>query len=536
MEGIGSGRDTVVANELDYKQYDYSHSSYQLTQIFQQIGLSTVTLGTSGGADSIFQIPACAFNLFQSFLNFTLTPPTSAGANNCNWVYVDGISAIRQLQLYTDNGLYLMDLYDVCNYTNMIFRYDTKFDDIISSDQAQSGVISTSANRQIGECEGLQIGAAPAGAIIAQPTGYNIPRPTGWSNNPTLATTVTNNSAFTNYYEPAYVLPGLVNSTSPVINFRIPLRKIKDTICGIDKTLYFGGHILYMRIVWNMTSKIGYNNVGAGASNTAFNPAFSLGGAGPSQNTPTAWTGNVTISNLYLYLAKERNIVVENSLKSKCSSADGFKLLVPWVSQFKQNVNSSQINNITMRFTNALGRRLLKILWASYNATESICYAYDHNILPTDANFQSVGNGAFATKQKISSFYTLVNNDRTSQFNYNCNNGNGFNTDYIARKNKIKGSSCLSQNEYYYSYVYEENFSDNVSKVDKPLHPDEDNYIDGIDISQGEVKYDIFITQSGTVDATGGNVDAAQYQNVNIYVYAVTLKELVINSSGISIS
>jgi len=45
-------------------------------------------------------------------------------------------------------------------------------------------------------------------------------------------------------------------------------------------------------------------------------------------------------------------------------------------------------------------------------------------------------------------------------------------------------------------------------------------YLDGLDISNSEVKYD-----------KGGNT----YLNLNYYVYAVTLKELTINSSGISL-
>jgi len=47
---------------------------------------------------------------------------------------VDGISPIRQLQLYDDQGRYYCDLYDVGNYTNMIFRYTTKSETLQSSD------------------------------------------------------------------------------------------------------------------------------------------------------------------------------------------------------------------------------------------------------------------------------------------------------------------------------------------------------------------------------------------------------------------
>jgi hypothetical protein len=508
---------TAIANELDYQIKKFSHSTYQLNQIFQQIGLPTVTLGTSGGPDSIFMIPASAFNLSQSYLNFTLTPPAAGGANNANWVFADGLAAVRQIQLYTDSGLYLADIYDVGNFTNMSFRYDIKIESLLTSDIPTGNVAAANA---YGCSEGLFPSQYPAGAIIAVPTALQVARPTGWAQ--TLGMNSVN-SGFSNYNEPCYVLSGSVNTAQPFINFKIPLGRLKGTIFGLDKTLYFG-RILYLRIVWQSTNKIGYTNVGAGASNTAFNPAYSTGGAGPSQNTPTAWAGNVSITNLYLYLAKEQNMLVENELKNKVNSAEGFKLILPYVSQFKQNIPAAGINNLTLRINSATGKYLTKIRWAPYNANETICYAYDHNVFPTDVNGQNVGAQA-TTIQKISSFYTLVNNVRTSQFNYNVNNGQPFNTDFDIRKNKMKGGSILSQNEYYYNYMWEDAFDGNLSMTDRPYSEDQDTFIDGLDLTTGEVKYDIFVNQ-------GGNV----YQNLNYYVYIYTLRDLVVNSMGVSLA
>jgi len=69
-EIIESGRETVVSNELDFKQYEYSHSSYMHTKIFQQNGITNVGITQSGGNESVHQIPAVAFNMFQSFYKF----------------------------------------------------------------------------------------------------------------------------------------------------------------------------------------------------------------------------------------------------------------------------------------------------------------------------------------------------------------------------------------------------------------------------------------------------------------------------------
>ena len=566
IENMGEpvATDSVIANELDYKIKNYSHSSYQHTQIFQQIGLPTVSLGTSGGPDSIFQIPPCAFNLSQSLLCFQLQPTTVPGAEDTNWIFVDGISPIRQLQLYTDNNLYLSDIYDLCNYTNMIFRYTTKFEELSSLDTPTN--INTNPGTYVGltnwptslnEFEGLApcyvpnnnntvvntggtalLGPIPNYLGLASTVTQEVnARPVGWA--PQLgsstAAVMTQNSGYTNYYEPSYVLSAMnVNTTGPVIQYKIPLGKIKNTIFGIDKTLYFG-KILYLRVVWNTTTKIGYAMGTTNANGVSqFNPAYSTGqitGDTPYQNTPVALLttngSGIQISNLYFYLAKETNIVVEAGLKKQINEK-GFKILIPWVSQFKQNVPATQMNNITLRITSAVGKRLLKIIWAPYNATESLTYAYDHSILPQEAAAANVGTNA--VNQKIIKFYTLVNNNRTSQFDYNCNNPSlQFNTDYDVKKKKLKGSSILSQNEYYYNWVWTEDFTDNVSMVDKPISEDQDTFLDGLDLTDGkEVKYDIFVNQ-GTATGVG------TYLALNYYIYFVTLKELMINSSGISL-
>jgi len=56
--------------------------------------------------------------------------------------------------------------------------------------------------------------------------------------------------------------------------------------------------------------------------------------------------------------------------------------------------------------------------------------------------------------------------------------------------------------------------------TEKPLSPPESNYIDGMFLDT-EVKYDVF---ANTANA-----------NLNHYIYAICQKNLIINSSGISL-
>jgi len=293
-------------------------------------------------------------------------------------LYTDGIPFIRQIQLYTRTGLFLADIPDVCNYTNMTMRRSFKINDVMTW-------------AKIDDFEGLScINVIAAAGQRPDNTAVN-----------------------TSYLEPRYIESGsAVNTADPVFEFQVNLGRIVNSIFSIDKDLYFGGEILYLRIVWNPTTKIGF----IGTSGT--NPTTGV----------AAFPGNIALTNLTLYMAVEQNPQIENGLKSKVLSPEGFNLLVPYIYQNKISLGGTT-QNLSVKYSRAHGSRLLKIYWAPYSATESSNTAYNHNNL---------------ANAKVTQFYTTVNNTRTSQFNYNCDGD-----DYRMQKKKLQGSCILSSNEYY---------------------------------------------------------------------------------------
>src|SRR5438270_6369127 len=94
-----------ISSQLDYQKINYAHPTYKYNKIFSITGLQTQTISTAGGQENIFEIPVTAFNLAQSFLQFTVTA-TAAGANNANWFYNDVFATIRQIQLYKRRCLF----------------------------------------------------------------------------------------------------------------------------------------------------------------------------------------------------------------------------------------------------------------------------------------------------------------------------------------------------------------------------------------------------------------------------------------------
>ena len=460
---------SIISQELDYQKRNFSHPTYTYTKLTQQTGGQTITPQAASNVESIFELPPKVFNLSKSILSFTFTPP-APGANTFNKYFCDSICEIQQIQVYTRTGIFIADINYANNYTNAISRHETKLEDIISNDKPH--------NTYGGYLEGLFPSNLGGQSINSEA----IIRPAAGDANNTVA-----GAGFTSFLEPAYAVVGSTNGANPVIERRIALKNFKNSLLSVNNDLYFGGEILYLKIIWAPTTKVYYKTTNADNDNT---------------DHAIATTG--TITKLSLYLAIEANPVLENELKMKVASPEGLNILLPYVYVNKINlglVGANGSHNLQVRYNRGNGSKLTKIYWAPYNNTESSYSAYDHN------------NLAMA---KVVSFNTSINNTRTSQFEYRCAEGE----DWMVKKEKLKGSCILSSNEYYHNFTWIEDFTDHNSFVSKPTFPDESTFIDGLDLST-EIIYQ--------VNATVANVA------LNHYVWAVCQRNLIVNSSGISV-
>lgn len=228
---------SIVDDALNYEKIIHTYGTYQLSKVVQQAGLQTMTVGAAGGVESVFEIPAKVFNLSKSFLSFTIGPDTAAGANNYNWANIDGFSAIRQVQLYTRGGLYLCDINDFDRYTNMTLRRNVLCDDMFGWDNPSPSALIAATS---GNLEGLAVNANGVAAGQVRPD---------------------NSALISPYKEPLYVLNAGVNTLTPSFNVLLNLSSVKNSILSENKDLWFGGEILYLRVVWNTPSKVFFAGV-----------------------------------------------------------------------------------------------------------------------------------------------------------------------------------------------------------------------------------------------------------------------------------
>jgi hypothetical protein len=102
------------------------------------------------GTNVLIDLPANkAINLFKSVLYFQLAIldiGANIGADLQLWSSADCLAIIRQIQLYTRKNTYVADLYEIQNYTQIVWKAETKLENYLIHDQTIN--INTGANNQ----------------------------------------------------------------------------------------------------------------------------------------------------------------------------------------------------------------------------------------------------------------------------------------------------------------------------------------------------------------------------------------------------
>ncbi len=87
---------SVVDEGLNYEKLEHTYGTYQLTRIVQQAGGQTVPVTSTGGQESVFDIPPKVGNFSKSILSCTVAPDTGVTAGNTFILAnTDGIPCIR---------------------------------------------------------------------------------------------------------------------------------------------------------------------------------------------------------------------------------------------------------------------------------------------------------------------------------------------------------------------------------------------------------------------------------------------------------
>jgi len=256
------------------------------------------------------------------------------------------------------------------------------------------------------------------------------------------------------------------------IEQQIRLGDIKNCVLSLDKTIMFN-EVMNLRVTWAPFTEWGFTDTAA--NEIDLNAGFN-------------------VENLRLHLAQEMNPDVIQGLQAEVMGG-GMSVLIPYTYSYKTNVPASQQQTVSLRFNAGHGSRLEKLYHAVYPNDES-----KHNRYETD----------IAGKWENGSFYSQLNNKRTTEYDL---------TPVLAfetRKDYSRGHVIgLSRNIYADSFAWVENWCG--SKHDCAVK----QHVGGLDLST-EQKWDITFTMNAAVA-------------YNHYSFAVAQKMLTVSSAGITV-
>lgn len=400
----------VISNELSYKKKNLAHPKYKFNRIQPTIGQTNILLTSSGGDERVFNIPVKTHNWYHSVLEFQVVPGGGAGANNRIVAYKNYLSPLRQIQLRTSGGQYIVDLNMVNRYMDVVYAAETKLENYLCDEY----VSADTNNYTCGFTKSNNLRDATAAGINAS----RITTDAAGAN-------ATETDSTTNYTERLYYQPSSAdNAVDPLLFLRIPLKTIYNTFFAVNKDIYFG-EVIELRIVFNSKDDIYYSSVGAGAGRIDLAPA-----ACP----------NVQVKNINLYLAIEQDL----NLASQCIemfNSGSVVLPIPYVYSTKTQQQQSTQQSVSLRYNSGHGRKIRRIYHTLSHPTESLAYNYCRD---------NIGG-----TKTVTDYYTTLNNDRLQDFNINT----GEQDDYMHMIKKLHGSTVQSIDEYQYKWFHVDDFT-----------------------------------------------------------------------------
>lgn len=436
----------ILTKEMQRSNKLATYGSYQYSRITPLQGLGATI---SGGDVSEFEIPAKVINHNLDRLEFDLALP-AGGAGVFNKMFADGIAPIRQLQYISRSNVSIVDVPFFNYYCNATFRQTNKISDVQTFER------TVLTNDQF---EGL--------SCCNVATNVRIPVTAG-------AMVVPNEL----YLEPLTIVQSVAD-TAFTIKFRINMGMLKDTFFGVSKDINFN-EITTIRIIWDDSVHVGFG--GTSATNTATNLAV---------------LASYSISNLYYYVALEKNQSMINLVKDEPRQSLDIPYI--WPTKIQGSAGNSVNSTLTLRYNVTNGSRLVRLYWAPYNNTQTATTVFDHDNL-----------GGL----KVASFYVNVDGEKTVPFDYALSTTDS--TSYNCTKHLLKGSCIMSANDYAKYFTHIENFGDNYPLC-STFDYDKSHWKEGMPIEK-EIKIDISYTNA--------SANAVQSQN---YIFAVCQRKLVID-------
>jgi len=419
-------------------------SKYKILRVLPQEGTS-VTFTASGGNTSTFSIPINeVFNFSKSWIQYTRSI-AAGGATMYHWLDKLGWTDIDRITLRPASGVPLIDLQYVNNYTNCIFPHYVSMQTL--HEQPRGGCLAQVA---IDLCTGLR----ETNAVVDGdgPTDYAQYMST---TDATAATGVVANS-YINYTD---IQSLEVNSAVNNIDVRrqvLPLGMLFHSLFAQNLDMPSCDQ-LYLTITWAPHTKFVHDGTDPDDG----------GIAGPVQATTGACTA--TLVELDMAIIKDQQQKTDIIQKFK----GGIEIPCDFVNAGLINTPAGAVHSLQIRPSIIHGSRLKRILYAPFNATQTLQFAYVHgNELDRFAELQTATMDA----------------DQLYEKTLDMSAGDG----YLRKKEALKGSAIQTMSQWLRFFMWVESWDDESVKLDQSI-------VQGLPLAVGQREYQ---AQWG-VNATG---------------------------------
>lgn len=514
----GKSLATKIHHTLDYRAKTQAVPRYDLSDVYPQTGNRELKLSQNTRTTLEFELPPRCVNLARSKLEWDLeisTKNTAVAGIDPQTLHIksDAISFIERVEVFTRSGVRLMDLdrqqlwsrisnsyfQDPAEYGVQKILAVPTMDDLLNTQQIPWFVKHVDDDSQ-SDIVGRAV--AKGGLKSSHKIKTN-----GYSN-----------------ANPGADPVGTVKSSSRA--FSLDLGHFRDSILAVDKTLFFGGQVLNIKLHFAGYDDFIYKN------KTVINPDANLDqydaqvGTEPVGTSPVANLNinTVKFKDIAIRCAFESNPVIIAQIKQKVMSKSGLSLFVPYTYFIEQTgITPTGQQTMITRLNRGYGIRLHRLVTTVTPSAFGTHTKLAEELTKWDTNNMSDmkddANNRFQLKSKVKSYYTTLNNRRLQERDIIVKNSDDkFTLDsYNYSKSCLKGTLMDSPYSHLQNWCHIDSF-DGYDVKSK----DHINTVTGLPLSD-----DMQYTFHGQLDS--------QANKVKITTFAVCQRSLLLKADSVTI-
>ena len=337
-----------TCSQADHTLYSADKAVYQYVQQFANNVGSSVTLNQTSTSQVIWNLSGdTVWNFGRSYLTFQLNvaAPTTFGCVSADTIPIDSFL------LQTVGGSQIATMYNFVPYSKVVPALTTDLKNYLTQGAAY-GAATVAGNfysenifLQPINCLSTQAGAA-GGAVSASYIYASNATPPVTLGSATTGGLTVNSGVDKSYMSRQRIIQSGNTGTAMTILCRIPFSRFVGTVLAVDKDILFGQNL---QLVVNF-APIQY---------TIFNNNAIIQDAAAA--TTTALTTAVTLTNLYLWCAKQLNSNIVNSFRQKLASS-GYSVNIPFTYSGRNVSAVAGLYSASQVLSNGMGKCLKRVI------------------------------------------------------------------------------------------------------------------------------------------------------------------------------